>query len=99
MLFCHFYIQYPKSVYFPFLKKIPAGNIRFSSTKYEWDSIKLEFDDSWFNEKYNKWENNPDLIVKASEFVGDNYALDEGKFKEKLRWIILRIIEREDFEG
>ena len=69
-----------------------------SSTKYEWDSIKLEFDDSWFNEKYNKWENNPDLIVKASEFVGNNYVLDESKFKEKLRWIILRIIEREDFD-
>ena len=49
VLFCHFYIQYPKSVYFPFLKKIPAGiqlkkpgrSRAFSQYYYVFFSVKL----------------------------------------------------------
>ncbi|MBQ5945397.1 hypothetical protein IJL65_03225 [bacterium] len=50
------------------------------------------------NEKYNKWIHNSDLEFKASEIVKNDYSIDENKFKEKLKTIILHTIEREDFK-
>lgn len=67
-------------------------------TTYYEDRIRLEFDDNRGNEKYNKWKNNSDLEFAASEIVNDDYSIDENKFKEKLKGIILNIIEREDFK-
>lgn len=69
-----------------------------SDTTYNKDKIRLEFDDRWANKRYNKWKNNSDLEFAASEIVKDDYSIDENKFKEKLKRIILNIIEREDFK-
>ena len=67
-------------------------------TTYYEDKIRLEFDDMRINEKYNKWIHNSDLEFKASEIVKNDYSIDENKFKEKLKTIILHTIEREDFK-
>lgn len=67
-------------------------------TTYEWDTIKLEFDDSWGNESYNVRKNNNGLKIKADKIVKDDYTIDEPKFKKELKTIILNIIEREDFK-
>lgn len=69
-----------------------------SDTTYSGSIIKLEFDDSWWNEDYNKWDKNGALKINASEIVKDDYSIDEGKFKSKLKTIILSTIEREDFK-
>lgn len=69
-----------------------------SDTNYNKDKIRLEFNDRWANKRYNKWKNNSDLEFAASEIVNDDYSIDENKFKEKLKRIILNIIEREDFK-
>ena len=69
-----------------------------SDTTYSGSIIKLEFDDSWWNEDYNKWDKNGALKINASEIVKDDYSIDEGKFRSKLKTIILSTIEREDFK-
>lgn len=67
-------------------------------TTYDWNVIKLEFDDSWWNEDYNTWSKNNDLKIEASKIVKDDYSLDEDKLKEEIKAIVLKIIEREDFK-
>lgn len=65
-------------------------------TKFDkWD-IKLTFDDDNGNEDYNKWKNNPDILIfPAKDIIDDNYKLNETRFKQKLQWIIKAIVKKE----
>ena len=65
-------------------------------TKFDkWD-IKLTFDDDNGNEDYNKWKNNPDILIfPAKDIIDDNYELNETRFKQKLQWIIKAIVKKE----
>lgn len=67
-------------------------------TKYDENgNIKLTLDNSWSNKEYNKWKNNQEILIfPASEIVGNDYKLDEGKFKEKLKGIVKAIAEKEN---
>ena len=61
-------------------------------------NLKLRLDDDNGDEDWNKRNNNPNLIFPWSEVVGDDFKLNEGKLKGKLRDIILKAIKREDFK-
>ena len=65
-------------------------------TKFDNWNIKLTLDDNNRNEDYNKWKNNPDILIfPAKDIIDDDYKLNETKFKEKLKKIIKAIAEKE----
>lgn len=66
-------------------------------TKFDNWNIKLTLDDNNGNEDYNKWRNNPDILIfPAKDIIDDDYTLNETKFKEKLKWITRAIAEKEN---
>jgi hypothetical protein len=66
-------------------------------TKFDNWNIKLTLDNDGINKDYNKWRNNPDILIfPAEDIIDDNYSLNESKFKEKLKKIIRAIAEKEN---
>lgn len=71
------------------------GDTTFNMATWQ---IKMEFDDDNWNEKYNVWKTNPNLIISWSDIVNDDYSFNEKKFKKILRNIILKIIDSPEFK-
>ena len=67
-------------------------------TTYDWDKIKIELDDDNWNESYNKWRNNDELIIDAARIVKDDYSLDKNEFYRIMRGVIINIVRKESFK-
>lgn len=67
-------------------------------TKFDNWNIKLTLDNDGSNKDYNKWRNNPDILIfPAEDIINDDYSLNEARFKEKLKEITRAIAEKEKF--
>ena len=72
----------------------------YTGTSADFDAwkIKIELDDDGWNEVYNKWMNNEDLIVDVDEIMDDKYVIHTDNFYSKIRKAIINIVKREDFK-
>ena len=70
-------------------------------TTYDIDNLKLKLDLDVNGNNKNKlchWETNSDLVVDWLDLLDDRLELNDSKFKEKLKSIIIKLVDKNEFE-